>query len=284
LFANEAIDYLGRRDGDEPFFLYVAFTSPHDPRMAPEPFAGMYDPADVELPPNFAPQHPFDLGDYHIRDEQLAAFPRTKDEVRRHIADYYAMITHQDHHMGRILDALRDRGEHDNTIIIYTGDHGLSVGQHGLLGKQNMYDHSVRVPLIIAGPDLPRGQTIHALSLTMDLYPTLCELVGSRVPDQVQARSLLPLINGRHDEVRTHVGCFYRMLQRMITDGRWKLIQYHAHEGQGSERRQLFDLAVDPWELHDLAADLEHRSRLDTLSEAMRQWQQERGDPWMNST
>jgi arylsulfatase A-like enzyme len=280
LFAGEAIDYLQQRDRDKPFFLYVAFTSPHDPRMAPEPFASMYDPADIQLPPNFLPEHPFDLGDYHIRDEELAAFPRSESEVRRHISDYYAMITHQDHHMGRIIDALRDTGQYDNTIIIYTADHGLSVGQHGLLGKQNLYEHAVRVPMIVAGPDLPRDKTIHAMTLTMDLYPTLCELVGAAVPDDVQAQSLLPLINDRDDEIRAHVGCFYRMYQRMITDGRWKLIQYHVHGGESCERKQLFDLAVDPWEMHDLAADPMHRSRVDTLGSALRQWQQDRGDPW----
>src|SRR5439155_24083768 len=117
----------------------------------------------VALPPNFLPEHPFDNGELRVRDELLAGFPRTPDEVRRHIADYYGMISHQDAWMGRVLAAAPD-----NTIVVYTADHGLALGQHGLMGKQSLYDHSIRVPLIVSGPGLPSGRRVDALTCHAD--------------------------------------------------------------------------------------------------------------------
>src|SRR6185312_959068 len=100
----------------------------------------------IEIPPNFLPEHPFDLGDYYIRDEVLAPFPRTRAAVQLHRSEYYAIISHLDTQIGRILDALEKTGKSQNTYVILTADHGLAVGEHGLLGKQNMYDCSIRVP------------------------------------------------------------------------------------------------------------------------------------------
>ena len=107
----------------------------------------MYDPDNIELPPNFMSEHPFDIGIRDIRDEVLADYPRTESEIRQHVADYFGMITHMDADIGRILGTLEDKGLSENTIVIYTSDHGLGVGQHGLMGKQNLYDHSMRIPL-----------------------------------------------------------------------------------------------------------------------------------------
>ena len=117
-----------------------------------------------------------------MRDEKLADFPRTPEETRRHIAEYFGMISDMDEKIGDILAALARKGLADDTIVVYTADHGLSVGQHGLLGKQNLYDHSVRVPLIVRGPGVPSGKRVDALTHTYDVYPTLCDLAGLEVP------------------------------------------------------------------------------------------------------
>lgn len=291
LFADAAIAFLrdqgaaldaGRGSGPEapePFCLYVAFTAPHDPRMAPSPYAEMYPPEAVPLPPNFCPDHPFDNGDLHTRDEELAPHPRTPETVRRHIADYYAMVSHLDAQVGRILAALRATGRDRDTIVVYTADHGLALGRHGLLGKQNLYDPSVRVPLILSGPGLPPGRRVEALSMSYDLFPTLCALTGTPVPATVEGRSLLPLATGAQAVLHESAWAMYRYLQRMVTDGRWKLIRYYRSERGGTDRLQLFDLQDDPWEMRDLSAEAVQAPRLRALAERLRGWQDALGDP-----
>ncbi|KPL09411.1 hypothetical protein AMJ85_06655, partial [candidate division BRC1 bacterium SM23_51] len=181
LFSDAAIEFLRQHKGDQPFLAYVSYTAPHDPRMAPKKYADMYDPEKITLPKNFMPEHPFDNGEMKVRDEGLAPWPRTPEIVRQHIADYYAMITHLDAQIGRVLAALEETGHAQDTIIIFSGDNGLAVGQHGLLGKQNLYEHSGCVPLIISGPGLPEGEKRDALCYLLDVFPTLCDLVGLAV-------------------------------------------------------------------------------------------------------
>jgi len=277
LFSGAAIDFLQTYTEDDPFFLYLAFTAPHDPRTPPAEYA--YDPDSIPLPPNFMAEHPFDNGDMRLRDEVLAEFPRTERAIRQHIADYYGMISHMDAHIGRVLAALEASGRADNTIVVYTADHGLAVGQHGLLGKQNMYEHSVSVPLVVRGLDVPEGNKIEQLSLTYDIYPTLCELAAVPVPETVQSCSLVPLIVGDSDILHETIYSHYRDIQRMVSDGRWKLIRYvkAAKDGAGSERLQLFDLANDPWELADVSA--EHLGEVERLQGELARWMREIGDP-----
>src|SRR5439155_24165644 len=124
----------------------------------------LYDPERVPLPANFRGEHPFDNGDLQVRDELLAPHPRPPAEVRRHLADYYGMISHQDHWMGRVIEAVPE-----DTIVVYTADHGLALGQHGLMGKQNLYDHSIRVPLLMRGLDLPACRRVWAPTSHPDL-------------------------------------------------------------------------------------------------------------------
>lgn len=273
--ADAAVAFLERHDGRTPFFLYLAPPVPHDPRLAPAEFARMYDPASLSLPKNFLPRHPFDNGELFVRDELLAPLPRTPDAMRRHLADYYATISHLDAEVGRVLRTLERRGFADDTVVIYTSDQGLAVGgRHGLMGKQNLYEH-VKPPLIVAGPGVPRGRS-KALAYLFDLFPTVCELAGVPVPDSVEGRSLLPVVRGEVPRVRDRLFGAYRDCQRMVRDERWKLIAYNA---AGEKHAQLFDLDHDPDELHDLSADPAHaaeRSRLEAWLSALRR---ELGDP-----
>lgn len=281
LFADAAIRFLAEHDAADPFFLYVAFTAPHDPRTAPPDYAARYDPAAIPLPPNFLPEHPFDNGEMHIRDEKLAPWPRTPDVIRQHIADYYAMVSHLDAHVGRVLDALHDSGRADNTIVVYTADHGLAVGQHGLMGKQNMYEHSVRIPLLVSGPGLPSGREISTLTWLADLYPTLCDLAGVLIPSTVEAKSLVPLISGERTHIRDRVFALYKDTQRMVSDGEWKLIRYYRSEARqaGTDRLHLFHLAEDPWEMVDRSTDPDQRDHIEHLAADLATWQRSIGDP-----
>ncbi len=288
MFSDAAIRFLKTYDDDAPFFLYLAFTSPHDPRMAPPPYATMYDPAAIPIPPNFRPEHPFDNGDMRLRDEVLDVFPRTHEIAQRHIADYYAMITHQDDYMGRVLDALAAAGYRENTIIVYTGDHGLAVGQHGLLGKQNMYDHSIRIPCIMGGPGLSAGKAVDELTHQIDIFPTLCDLVEIPTPRTVEGQSLLPLASnntaqGKTVQGRDSVFAMYKDIQRMVSDGEWKLIRYyrgHDDRGElsGTDCTQLFHLADDPWETRDLANQAGYQDQVAKMQGILRDWQAQVGD------
>ncbi|MFQ6130624.1 MAG: sulfatase-like hydrolase/transferase [Armatimonadota bacterium] len=276
LFSNAAIKFLREYDGDDPFLMYVSYTAPHDPRIAPQKYADMYDPDEIPLPPNFMPEHPFDNGEMKIRDEKLAPWPRTPEIVRQHLADYYAMITHMDEHIGHVLAALHQTGRADDTIVVFAGDNGLAVGQHGLLGKQNLYEHSVRVPLVVCGPGIPEGRRSRALVYLYDIFPTICELTGVAAPDTVEGESLVPLIKRRKRRLRDSVFAAYKDIQRMVRDERYKLIEYRVN---GTRTTQLFDVANDPWELSNLSADPKHGKRLAQLREEMTRWQRDVGDP-----
>ena len=151
--ADAAIKFLKERKYEKPFYIYLAPPVPHDPRVAAPEFHKMYDPMKITLPAAFMPLHPFDNGEMKVRDESLAPWPRTPEDTKQQLADYYACVTGLDHHVGRIFAQLKESGQWKNTIVIFTGDNGLSLGEHGLFGKQNLYEFGgMHVPLVIAGP------------------------------------------------------------------------------------------------------------------------------------
>lgn len=268
LFADTAVEFLQAQKGDKPFALYVAFTLPHDPRTAPPEYRKRYDPARLPLPKNFLPEHPFDNGEMKVRDEKLAPWPRTPEIVREHLADYYACITYLDAQIGRILTALKQSGQYDNTIIVFASDHGLAIGSHGLFGKQNLYEHSMRTPLIVAGPGVPKNKRSDALSYLLDLFPTMCDLAGISVPVSVEGLSLAPVLAGKQKTRRTTMFTAYRDVQRAVRDQRWKLIVYPK-----VNQTQLFDLKNDPDELRNLAghpAYAKQRKQLSRLLDTQR--------------
>lgn len=281
IFCGAAERFLRARarGRERPFFAWVALTSPHDPRTPPAAFRALYDAARLPLPANFLDGHPFDNGELDVRDELLAPRPLAPAVVREHLADYYGMISHHDAAIGRVLGALRETGEEDRTIVVYLSDHGLALGSHGLLGKQNLYEHSVRVPLILRGPGVPRGRRCGALAYAFDLFATLSELAGVPTPSGIDSRSLVPALAGSSSP-REVLCSAYMDCQRMVTDGRWKLIAYRV---AGCERLQLFDLEADPDETHDLACapSAEARRTIRRLSARLARWQAEAGDRWM---
>jgi arylsulfatase A-like enzyme len=278
LFADSAVQFLKGQKGDKPFFLYVAFTSPHDPRTPPADYAHMYDAAKLPLPKNFLPQHPFNNGEMTIRDEKLAPWPRTPEVIRKQIADYYGMISHLDAQVGRILKALDDSGQAKNTLIAFYGDHGLALGRHGLLGKQNLYEHSMNAPLIFAGPGVPEGKKSDAFCFLFDVQPTLCDLAGVQAPEGIDGRSLKRALRGQAAHRDVIFGA-YRDVMRSLRDSRWKLIRYpHINKSQ------LFDLRDDPDEITDLAAKSEHAATLKRMTDLLVAQQKQFGDKQALST
>jgi choline-sulfatase len=273
-FANAAIRLLNKKS-DKPFFLHVNFTAPHDPRLWPTGYEKIYDPAKLTLPANFRPEHPFDHGNARGRDEVLLPFPRTEDDVRQELACYYAVITHLDAQIGRVLKALDDTGQRENTIIIFASDHGLAIGSHGLVGKQNMYEHTINVPLVIAGPGIPAGQRTAAQCYLRDLMPTICELAGVKLDQRIDGKSLTGVLhNTTTAEIHPFIIGYFQDSQRMIRWGHWKLIWYPK-----IDRMQLFDLKTDAHELHDLAGEPAYGQRIADLRDKLTGWLADHGDP-----
>lgn len=278
LFLGAAERFVRTRDRGRPFFAWVGLTSPHDPRTPPAAYRRWYDASRLPLPVNFLPEHPFDNGELDVRDERLLPRPLDPAALREQLADYYGMISHHDACLGRVLEALRETGAADNTIVVYLSDHGLALGRHGLLGKQNLYEPSVRVPVVLSGPGVPVGRRCDALLYSFDLYATLCELAAVPPPAGLDSVSAVPAFRPGAMGRRDYLGAAYMDGQRMVTDGRWKLIRYDV---AGSERRQLFDLRSDPHECTDLSGSPEHRATLERLGAALRRWQDAIDDRWM---
>jgi len=273
LFADAAIEFVEDAAGDDaPFFAALASTAPHDPRSAPGAYIERYDPDDLPTPEGFVPEHPF--LEWRGRDEQLENHPRDPDRVRRHLADYYAMITHLDAQLGRVFEALERTGQREDTVVVVTADHGLAVGRNGLMGKQNVYDHSVRVPLLFAGPGVPEGERREALTAHPDLYPTILALAGlDPAPETVDGESFVPAVRGDGGG-RDAVFAAYGDDQRAIRTDDLKLHEYRV---DGVERTRLYDLDADPHETEDLAD--ERPDAAERLRERLREHQRAAEDP-----
>lgn len=258
--VDSAILRLKNRGDDRPFAMYLAFGNPHDPRIAARKYLDQYDPKSFSLLANRRPIHPFDNGELTVRDEQLLPWPRTDADLRMTLHDYYATITAMDFHIGRLIDYLRSSGQLDNTLIVFSADQGIAVGSHGLLGKQNLYDHSMKVPLVFAGPGIRKGSSA-ALCHLFDIYPTLVDLAGSDVPASIDGRSLKPLLDGTKSIHREAIMLAYMDKQRAIRDERWKMIRYPQ-----VNITQLFDLQNDPGEETNLADRPESAPRVEFLT------------------
>ncbi|MEZ5277606.1 MAG: sulfatase-like hydrolase/transferase [Opitutaceae bacterium] len=284
VFVEAARTFVTNHDGPAPFFLSVALTAPHDPRTAPQRFHDLYDPKSIPLPESFLAQHPHQTGALpgttrdgerlKARDESLADMPRRPDQIRGHIADYYAMITHLDHEFGRLREALEQTRQWENTIVVFTADHGLAVGRHGLLGKQCVYDHSVRVPMILSGPGVPGGVRPTGRVVHHSLFRTLCELTGLEVPETVEGGSLRETWQGGPG-----IDCLYlayaRTIRGLVLDD-FKLIEYAGQEGYRAT--QLFNLKKDPDETFDLSRSADHADCLKALRTQLVEMSHQNGD------
>ncbi len=248
-FADETVRFL-QEHKDGPFFVYVPFDGPHDPHIVPDDFPVHYDPATIPLPSNFLPLHPFNNGEMTIRDERLLPWPRPPEQVRAQIADYYRYISYLDQLIGQVLDALETSPFAKNTVVVFASDSGVARGSHGLIGKQNLYEHSVRVPLIVSGPGIPVDRKTDAMCYLFDVLPTLGSLCDVPAPEGSDGQDLKPVLQDPTHAGRPNLGFAYKEVQRAIRDDRWKLIRYPK-----VDVTQLFDLVADPFETRDLAHD-----------------------------
>lgn len=277
VLGDDAVGFIEQASkSDKPFFMYLAFNAPHDPRQSPKEYVDKYPLEKVKVPESFLPEYPYKdaIGcGKGLRDEKLAPFPRTHYAVKVNRQEYYAIITHMDAQVGLILDALEKSGKADNTYIFFSADHGLAVGHHGLMGKQNLFDHSVRVPLIVAGPGISKNKKNNAAVYLQDIMPSTLQLAGVDKPDHVQFKSLMPLIEGKVNQSYEAVYGAYLGVQRMVTEGAYKLILFPK-----IKKVLLFNIKADPLEMKNLADNPKYRRVIKKLFARLLELQKETGD------
>jgi arylsulfatase A-like enzyme len=269
--VNDAVQFMEKdRNQEKPFFIYLGFPCPHDPRWAAPEFRDLYDPDQLPLPPNYKPVHPYDMDMMTIRDECLEAWPRTEAAIRRHLHDYYALISCMDADIGRLLASIEKY--HPNTIVIFSSDQGIALGSHGLMGKQSVYEDVQRVPLFFSGPGIPKGES-EAFAYVHDIFPTACQLVGAPKPEGIDGKSLAPIIRGEQKDVRDALMLAYVKSQRSVRDKKWKLIQLPQ-----INITMLFDLETDPHETINLADDPEKKRVVERMMKLLEKEQLKYGD------
>jgi choline-sulfatase len=275
VLGDDSIAFIGQAaKSEKPFFMYLAFNAPHDPRQSPKEYVDRYPPERIKVPENFLPEYPQkeEIGaGKDLRDEKLAPFPRDEHAVKVNRREYYAIITHMDAQIGRILDALEKSGKADNTWIFFTSDHGLACGHHGLMGKQNMYEHSLRVPFIVTGPGVKAGAKIDAPIHLQDAMATALDLAGAD-REGIEFRSVRPLLAGEKGGLDAVYAAYMDTQRAVIHDG-WKLILYPK-----AKVAKLHHLNEDPQEMKDLAADPALAARKKALFAKFRELQQRYDD------
>lgn len=269
--AEQVLAYLAERattKEKQPFLIHFGFSHPHDERDGtPELLAkyGATNHTDRSSPPprhdqqpalpvNYLPQHPFAHGHPGLRDEvQVSGVWDRRDEatIRNELGREFACSENIDTQLGRVLAKLAALGELENTIIIYTADHGIAIGRHGLQGKQNLYEHSWRVPFIVKGPGVKAGVRVTGNIYLLDLLATLCDLAGIKPPESNEGISFRPVLEGRQATIRDVLYGVYnggtKPGMRCVRQGDWKLIQYDVL-GSSVRETQLFNLADNPHE------------------------------------
>jgi arylsulfatase A-like enzyme len=265
--AEQALEYLEGRESTKaksPFFMFFGFSHPHDPRWGKPELLEKYgvvndinpdataNPVAPPLQSNYLPAHPFHHGHPGLRDEeevQGVMKSRTEAVVRNEIGREFACIENIDIQIGRVLDKLEAMGELDNTYIFYTADHGMAVGRHGLMGKQNLYEHTWRVPFIVKGPGIRPGSRARGNIYLLDVLPTFCDVAGIQAPETVDGISFRPVLEEKKAVTRDVLYGTYsggtKPGMRCVRKGKWKLIKYDVLDGTVRET-QLFNLKKNP--------------------------------------
>lgn len=312
--GEQVLDYLAAREAsqdEDPFLIYFGFSHPHDTRDGTPELLKKYGavnhrdrdslpPANTAQPPlptNYLAEHPFHHGHPGLRDEvKVSGVWERRDErtIRNELGREFACDEYIDQQIGRVLDKLDDMGELDNTYIIYTADHGIAIGRHGLQGKQNLYEHTWRVPYIVKGPGIAPGTRAQGNVYLLDSLSTLCDLASIKPPESIEGTSFVPVLRQQQPTVRDVLYGVYnggtKPGMRCVRKGDWKLIKYDVMEGAVRET-QLFNLADNPHEfiaeheksnplLTDLAEDPRYEQQRKEMEELLLSEMRRLDDPW----
>lgn len=267
--AERVLEYLDQRkqEADQrPFLIYFGFSHPHDTRDGNPELLSKYgatnhidrkalppaNPKAPKLPVNYLPAHPFPHGQPGLRDEVAVSGVWTnRDEVtiRNELGRQFACVENIDQQIARVLKQLEEMGELDNTYIFYTSDHGMAIGRHGLQGKQNLYEHTWRVPLIVQGPGIQPGSRAIGNCYLLDVLATLCDLTGVEPPSSNEGTSFRPVLEGKQSTVRDVLYGAYcggtKPGMRCVKQGDWKLVKFDVLDGT-VHQTQLFNLKENP--------------------------------------
>jgi len=267
--AVEFLDDYAKGTHDKPFLMYFGFSHPHDVRDGTPELLEKYgaynavepptlvNPKSPPLPVDYLPEHPFPNPHGHgkIRDESQVSGvmeSRTEATIRNELGRYYACIENIDIQIGRVVDKLKEMGELENTYILFTSDHGIAIGGHGLQGKQNLYEHTFRVPMLVAGPGIKPGSRAPGNVYLLDILATICDFAGIDAPPTNEGKSFAPVAWGKQDAVRDAMYGVYaggsKPGMRCVRSGDWKLIKIDAFKGE-LRKTQLFNLKDNPHEL-----------------------------------
>ena len=285
--GDRVINYLNGREranDDDPFFIYFGFSHPHDVRDGTPELLKKYgavnhrdkkslppaNPQAPKLPLNWLPKHPFHHGHPGLRDEvSVSGVWENRDErtIRNEIGRQLACAENIDRQVARVLKKLKDMGELENTYIFYTADHGMAIGRHGLQGKQNLYEHTWRVPFFAMGPGIKAGSRAPGNVYLLDVLATFCDLTGIQIPETCEGISFKPVLMGKKDRVRDVLYGAYcggtKPGMRSVRKDDWKLIKYDVLDGKVRET-QLFNLKDNP---HEFLAE-SHQAKVKALSGA----------------
>lgn len=276
-YFQDAKGFIDTTAGIQPFFVYLAVGTPHGPYPAEQKFKDMYRANEIKLPEDVLINHRILTTMYNgsFNTEQ-----KDTNEVKNDLALYYASISFMDSLMGDLFQFLKDKGEFDNTIIVYASDNGLSIGSHGLKGKSNLMEFGgMHVPMIFSGPGVNKNIKSNGLASLLDIFPTLCDLTGSPKPNSLDGKSLLPILQGDTNKVRDVILTAYSSEQRAVRNDRWKL-----HYFLEQNVFELYDLKNDPRELNNLAESIEHANKLENMKQILAEERIKFGDPYPNGT
>ncbi len=267
--GKQVLDYLNTREAEkdsDPFLIYFGFSHPHDTRDGTPELLAKYGATNHKdrnvlpkandkqppLPINYLPAHPFHHGHPNLRDEVSVKGVWTKrDErtIRNELGREFACSENIDIQIGRVLEKLESMGELDNTYIVYTSDHGMAIGRHGLQGKQNLYEHTWRVPLVVKGPGIKAGTRAKGNVYLLDMLATFCDLADVTAPTSNEGISAAPILRGERDTSRDVLFGVYsggtKPGMRCVKKGDWKLVKYDVLDGKVRET-QLFNLKQNP--------------------------------------
>ena len=322
--GEQVLDYLCEREASKdpkPFLIYFGFSHPHDTRDGKPELLAKYgavnhtdknslpaaNPKQPALPANYLPAHPFPHGHPNLRDEvNVSGVWTNRDErtIRNELGREFACSENIDIQVGRVLAKLKAMGELENTYIVYTADHGMAIGRHGLQGKQNLYEHTWRVPFVVKGPGIKPGTRAMGNIYLLDVLATFCDLTGVKPPESNEGLSFKPVLEGKQPAVREVLFGAYnggtKPGLRSVRKGDWKLIQYDVLRSTVRET-QLFNLKDNPEEFiqqhHDprvialtgitpaknqvnLAGDPRHADQLKEMEALLLAEMKRLHDPW----
>jgi arylsulfatase A-like enzyme len=275
-WASQAIDFM-RDNKDQPFCLWLSFYGPHTPIMPSEPWASMYNPNHVTLPPNH--KYDYDYNTPGLKGTQTKSGTFDTDLHRKTLAYYYGLVSQIDHNIGRVLKELDRLGLANNTAVVYTADHGEMMSEHGAWTKGRQgYDATVRVPLMLRCPGvIPAGGRRQEPACSIDLLPTLLELTDQPIPTNVQGKSLVAPAKGQagawRDTIFSEIGNSLENMTVIARTANTKYVVYRQNSKVAYE--QLFDLDKDPWEMKNEIHNPKHQKRLSIMREKLSRWERE---------